>query len=316
MSSQHLQIPSINFGDLDPSQPNGSIWEETRIQVFSALETYGCFDAIYNKVGSELTEALFGSVVPEMFALPLERKQMNKSKNYLGYIGNITDVEYESLRIEDADNLFSVEKFAQMLYPEGNQLFINTISSYAQHVRSIEQMVERMIFQSLSIEKYCDSHLESLTYGVRLASYGDLQDKEARVSLRSHKDPNFITIVRQNGIEGLEVLSKEEEWIRVAPSPDSFTVMIGETMTVLTNGRLKAAVHRVSVDQKRNSVMLGSLPKEQYLIEAPKELINENHPLKYSPFDVYKYLEFMYSPEGHHQPAQDYLKAFYGFLEE
>ncbi|KAJ3677503.1 hypothetical protein LUZ60_003227 [Juncus effusus] len=310
MGSQRLQIPSVNFNDLDPNQPNGPNWDQTRIRVFSALETYGCFDAIYNGVGSELKETLFGSVVPEIFELPLERKQMNTSNMHLGYIGKITDVEYESLRIQDAVNPLSVEKFAQMLYPEGNQLFCDTISSYAQRVRSIEQMVERMIFQSLGVEKYCDSHLESLIYGLRLASYGDLQDNEAKVSMPSHTDQNLITIVRQNGIEGLEVLSKGGEWIRVVPSPDSFTVMFGDCITVLTNGRLQSRTHRVSVDQKRHSVMLSSFPKEGYFIEAPKEIIDGNHPSKYNPFDVYKYLAFRYSPEG--CQAEDPLKEFCG----
>ncbi|KAJ3671544.1 hypothetical protein LUZ60_007623 [Juncus effusus] len=171
-------------------------------------------------------------------------------------------------------------------------------------------MVEKMIFQSLGIEKYCDSHLESLIYTARFAKYGDIQDKEARVSLPTHRDPNLITIVCQNEVEGLELLSKEEEWIRVVPSPNSFTIMIGESFTVLTNGRLRAPVHRVSVDQKRYSIMLGSLPKKGYLIEVPKEIIDENHPSKYSSFDVYKYLEFYFSPEAYQ--VKDSLKAFYG----
>ncbi|KAJ3677074.1 hypothetical protein LUZ60_002798 [Juncus effusus] len=314
MSSQHLQIPSINFNDLNPNQPNGSNWEEARIRVFSALETYGCFDAIYNGVASELKETLFGSVLPEIFGLPLERKQMNKSNNYLGYIGKITDMDYESVRIEDADSPLSVEKFAQMFYTEEKQLFRNTISSYAQRVRSIEQIVERMIFQSMGVEKDCDSHLELLIYGIRLSNYGDLKDTAARVSLPSHRDPNLITIVLQNGAEGLEVLNKDEEWIRVVPSPDSFTVMIGDSMTVLTNGRLRSALHRVSVEQKRYSVMLSSFPKEGYLIEVPKEIIiDENYPLKYTYFDVYKYLKFKYTPQGYQ--AKEPLKAFYETLE-
>ncbi|KAJ3677502.1 hypothetical protein LUZ60_003226 [Juncus effusus] len=177
--------------------------------------------------------------------------------------------------------------------------------------------MERMIFQSLGIEKNCDAHLESLVYGVRFAKYGDQPDNEARVSFPYHRDPNFITIVRQNGVEGLEVLNKEEEWIRVAPAPDSFTVMIGDSMTVLTNGRLIAPIHRVSVDRRRYSVIFSSFSKEGHLIGAPKELIDEHHPLKYPPFDVYKYLDFIYSPIAVPAlKAKETLQAFYEMSEE
>ncbi|KAF3329705.1 2-oxoglutarate-dependent dioxygenase AOP1.2 [Carex littledalei] len=147
--------------------------------------------------------------MPEMFALPLELKQTNKSSVYYGYIGQITDVPYESLCIPDAPSLESVERFAGMLWPEGNQKFCNTVTTYAQQVRNLEQIVERMIFQSLG---------------------SGLPTEEAKVSLLRHVDPNLITIVRQNGVEGLEVYTKDGECIRVVPSPDTFTIMIGETM--------------------------------------------------------------------------------------
>ncbi|KAJ3707523.1 hypothetical protein LUZ61_011228 [Rhynchospora tenuis] len=310
MGSQQLQLPTVNFNGLDLNQPFGSKWDEARSEVMAALETYGCFNAIYGLVRPEVNEALFQSIVPEIFALPLETKQMHKSNVYLGYIGQITDVEYESLRIQDAPNLESVDNFARLLWPEGNQKFCNTITTYAQHARNLEQMVETMIFQFLGIEKYLNSHLESLTYGVRLANYGGLPIEETKVSLPRHVDPNLITIIRQNRVEGLEVCTKDEEWIRVVPSPDTFTVMIGETMTVLTNGRYNASIHRVSVNQNRYSVMLGSFPKEGYLIQPPEDIVDENHPLQFHPFDVNEYLKFRYSPEG--LSAENSLKAFCG----
>jgi isopenicillin N synthase-like dioxygenase len=89
-----------------------------------------------------------------------------------------------------------------------------------------------MIFQSLGIEKYLGFHLESLIYGVRLSSYGGLPTEEAKVSLPVHVDPNLITIICQNGVEGLDVCTTDEEWFQVAPSPGTFTVMIGESMMV------------------------------------------------------------------------------------
>ncbi|KAF3336675.1 putative inactive 2-oxoglutarate-dependent dioxygenase AOP2 [Carex littledalei] len=314
MGSEKPQLPTINFKGLDLNEPLGSNWETARTEVLAALKIYGCFDAVYDGVQPEVNEALFHSIMPEMFALPLEVKQTNKSNVYMGYIGQITDVAYESLRIQDAPSPESVERFAGMLWPEGNQKFCNTVTTYAQQARNLEQIVETMIFQSLGIEKYCKSHLESLVYGVRLSNYGGLPIEEAKVSLPAHVDPNLITIVRQNGVEGLEVYTKDGECIRVVPSPDTFTVMIGESMTVLTNGRFRAPLHCVSVNQKRYSALLSSLPKEGYLIQPLKEMVNENHPLQFHPFDINKYMQFKYTPEG--LKIENPLKVFCGAQEQ
>ena len=110
----------------------------------------------------------------------------------------------------------------------------NTVTTYAQQVRNLEQIVERMIFQSMGVEKHFNSHLESLVYRGRLAAnyYTGLPTEEAKIALPRHVDANLINIIRQNGVEGLEVYTKDGECIRVVPSPDTFTIMIGETMTV------------------------------------------------------------------------------------
>ena len=123
MGSVKLQLPTINFKGLDLNEPFGSNWETTRTEIMAALENYGCFDAVYDRVWPEVNEALFHSIMPEMFALPLEVKQMNISSGYYGYIRQITDVPYESLRIPDAPSPESVERFARMLWPDGNQKF-------------------------------------------------------------------------------------------------------------------------------------------------------------------------------------------------
>lgn len=125
MDSQSHQprLPRISFKGLDLNQPLGSNWEAARTEVMAALESYGCFDVVCDGVRQEVNETLFKSIVPDVFALPLEVKRMNKSDVFLGYIGQITDVGYESLRVQDAPNSESVERFSRMLWPEGNQQF-------------------------------------------------------------------------------------------------------------------------------------------------------------------------------------------------
>lgn len=96
-------------------------------------------------------------------------------------------------------------------------------------------MVEKMVVQSLGVEKYWTSHTESIAYGLRLAEYGVPLDQETKIAMGSHVDPNLITIICQHQIEGLEVQTKDGEWIHVEPFPNSLTVVIGETFGVVTS---------------------------------------------------------------------------------
>ncbi|KAL9995546.1 hypothetical protein Hdeb2414_s0793g00947651 [Helianthus debilis subsp. tardiflorus] len=35
-----------------------------------------------------------------------------------------------------------------------------------------------------------------------------------------------------------------------------------------------------------------------HILEVPQQLVDENHPLQFRPFDNYKYMQFYYTEEG------------------
>ncbi|OMP05336.1 Oxoglutarate/iron-dependent dioxygenase [Corchorus olitorius] len=64
-------------------------------------------------------------------------------------------------------------------------------------------------------------------------------------------------------IDSTNYMTKHGEWISVKPSPDSFIVMTGESLTVWLNGRLPSVNHRVMVTQNKARYFVG-------LFAAPK----------------------------------------------
>lgn len=116
-------------------------------------------------------------------------------------------------------------------------LFLFSLASNAawtvgKHMRELEQMVEKMILESMGLEKYFVRQVESLEYGLRLTEYGIPSDQENKLAMRSHVDPNMVTVICQHQVGGLEVLSKDGDWITVEPSLDAFTVVTGEAFGV------------------------------------------------------------------------------------
>lgn len=71
--------------------------------------------------------------------------------------------------------------------------------------------------------------------------------------------------------------------------------------------------HRVTVGSKnsmRYSAMLFSVPQDDYVIQAPAELVDNVHPSLFKPYTYGDYLEFLVTEEG--VKAEDKLTAYCG----
>lgn len=62
--------------------------------------------------------------------------------------------------------------------------------------------------------------------------YKGPETTDTKLGLSAHTDKNIVTILYQNQVEGLEVQTKDGEWIKVQPSQDSFIAMIGDSLYV------------------------------------------------------------------------------------
>ncbi|KAF9604834.1 hypothetical protein IFM89_010509 [Coptis chinensis] len=271
-SESPLRLPTIDFSNVD-LKPGTIVWNSVKLQVKEALEEFGCFEAVYNQVPAELHKALFSSL-EELFDLPLQTKLQNRSsKPFHGYVGQYPMIPlYESMGIEDAPTLEIAENFTNMMWPEGNANFCKTVYSYSKQVAELDQVVRRMVLESLGVEKYYDEHVESTTYLLRVMKYKGPQTNETKLGLNSHTDKNIA-------------------W---------------------TNGRLHSPHHRVMMtgNEARYSTGLFSFPKAGYIVKAPEELVDEDHPLLFKPFDHVEFFSFYYTEEG--QMCKSALKTYCG----
>ncbi|OMO67457.1 Isopenicillin N synthase [Corchorus olitorius] len=108
-------------------------------------------------------------------------------------------------------------------------------------------------------------------------------------NLGAHSDLNLVTLLYQNDVNGLEIQNNDGEWIKVKFSPHSFIVVIGDSLSVLLNGRLPSPYHRVMMaagnDKTRYSAGFFSYLKGGCEVKIPEELVNEQNPLLFKPFD-------------------------------
>ena len=78
---------------------------------------------------------------------------------------------------------------------------------------------------------------------VKIIRYPGSDDAD-RQGVGAHRDTGLVTFVSQDARGGLQV-RLGDDWIEIAPQPDSFVVNLGEMMQLVTNGYFAATVHRV-----------------------------------------------------------------------
>ncbi|WCJ44466.1 2-oxoglutarate (2OG) and Fe(II)-dependent oxygenase superfamily protein [Euphorbia peplus] len=139
---------------------------------------------------------------------------------------------------------------------------------------------------------------------------------DTNLGLTGHTDKTFLSVLHQNHVNGLEIRLKDGEddhWIFYQPSSySSFIVIVGDVMMGWSNDRIKSCFHRVimEVEEVRYSVRLFSRLKG--LIDTPKELVDEEHPLKYMPFENEKYINFNLFSNDPNKYDMNNLKAYCG----
>ncbi|XP_073063885.1 probable 2-oxoglutarate-dependent dioxygenase AOP1 [Primulina eburnea] len=312
MGAETIKLPAISFSQL--KQESGTPTRESvKSQVKFALRDFGCFLATFDQIPPNLRNSVIGGL-KQLFDLPLQTKLGNRSNiRYRGYSGQHPVMPlYESLGIDDALDHGSLEAFTNLMWPEGNPDFCNSILSFSEQLSQLDQIVRKIVLESLGLEAYTDEHIGSTDYVIRFQKYDPPKSHETELGFAAHTDKNMITILYQNEVNGLEVLTKDGQWMTVELSPDSFIVVVGEAFRAWTNGRLHSVNHRVMMKGSlaRYSIGLFSVPKEGYIIRAPEEMVDEEHPSLFKPFEYFKFLDFYLSGEG--QRSSDALKQYCG----
>lgn len=288
------ELPIIDFTK-ENLEAGSSSWLLTSNEVRHALEGYGCFFAVYDKqVSLELNKDVF-CALKELFDLPLETKVQNVSEkpHYYGYLKLPMLPLYESLGIEDPTTVEGIQRFTKGLFPAGNDHFCEIMHSHATLLSELEKMVMRMIFESYGVEKHYEAHLESISYLIRVMKYRVPQKEETHIgALEVHTDKGFISILHQNQVNGLEVKTKAGEWINVDFPPSSFIVMAGDALLAWSNDIVHSAFHRVIIKGDEERYSLGLFSYINGIINTPEELIDEEHPRRYKPYDHYGLLDF------------------------
>lgn len=102
-----------------------------------------------------------------------------------------------------------------------------------------------------------------------------------------HEDINLITLLVASGAPGLEVLSRDGEWVPVATDKGTIVINVGDMLQRLTNDVLRSTTHRVVnppppiCEEPRFSMPFFHHPNPEFLIETLPCCITADNPNRY-----------------------------------
>ncbi|XP_027368008.1 probable 2-oxoglutarate-dependent dioxygenase AOP1 [Abrus precatorius] len=196
------------------------------------------------------------------------------------------------------------------MWPGGNDYFCERVNAYAKVMKELDQTVKKMVFDSYGLDKKkCESFLESMNYVFRGHKYRIPEMDESNVGLTPHTDTTFLTILHQK-VAGLEIKLKDGKWFRLDASP-LFCVLAGDAFMVWSNERIRSCEHRIILSESNvTRYSLGLLSYSNTMVQTSEDLIDEEHPLRYKPFNHYEYIGFVSTEEG--AKCKNRIKAYCG----
>ena len=70
-------------------------------------------------------------------------------------------------------------------------------------------------------------------------------EPKSAIRAEQHEDINLITLLVGTSADGLQILTKKNEWVPVTSLPEQIVVNVGDMLQRFTNNKLRSTTHRV-----------------------------------------------------------------------
>ncbi|MGB3075548.1 MAG: 2-oxoglutarate and iron-dependent oxygenase domain-containing protein [Chitinophagales bacterium] len=208
-------------------------------------------------------------------------------KEFFQFGQMVTDED--PIRKEYPDNVWVSE------LPGFNEVNINAYRSF--EIAGAHLMRAIAIYLELP-EIYFDKKIHNGNSILRAIHYPPITgDPKSALRAEQHEDINLITLLVGASAEGLEIFTRQDEWMPVTAMPGQIVVNVGDMLQRLTNDRLKSTTHRVVNPPKelfgtsRYSIPFFLHPRSEMRLDCLGSCISLENSRKYDPISAGEYLD-------------------------
>jgi isopenicillin N synthase-like dioxygenase len=251
------------------------------------------------------------NVVQQFFSLPLEKKKQYEIIEMAGQRG-YTSFGKEQAKGSVSPDLKEFFQYGQLIknnftketYP--NNVVVNEIEDFNKVFDYAFQSFEKSgiaMLRAIALylgldEHYFDKYVTEGNSILRSIHYPPITETpNSAIRAEQHEDINLITLLVGASADGLEILTKQNEWVAVNSLPEQIVVNVGDMLQRLTNNKLVSTTHRVVNPKQefwhtsRFSIPFFLHPKRSMSLKCLESCVNANQPISYEDATAGEFLD-------------------------
>ena len=275
----------------------GKAYEEVG---FVAVKNHGIPDDLINDLYRH---------VQQFFSLPADEKKKYEVPGLAGQRG-YTSFGKEHAKGSDAPDLKEFFQYGQEVQGSDDQypanVRVDEVAGFNETFRKAYRAFEKSgkaLLQAIAIylgldEHYFDDHIEAGNSILRAIHYPPItSEPKSSIRAEQHEDINLITLLVGASADGLQILTKQGEWVGVTSLPEQIVVNVGDMLQRFTNNRLKSTTHRVVNPARefwhtsRFSIPFFLHPKSEMSLACLDSCITADRPKAYEDITAGEYLD-------------------------
>lgn len=312
----HMNIPVVDLSDFVSGTAKnknafvlalGKAYEEVG---FVAVKNHGIADELIGKLYQ---------CVQDFFSLPLQKKVMYEVQGLAGQKG-YTSFGKEHAKGSDAPDLKEFFQYGQVVddgdsvkgeYPPNVSVTEITdfdptfFDAYRAFEKSGTSLLQAIALYLNLPENYFDEKIHNGNSILRAIHYPPIiEQPKSAIRSEQHEDINLITLLVGASADGLQILTKQNEWVPVTSLPGQIVVNVGDMLQRLTNNKLRSTTHRVVNPPphlwhtSRFSIPFFLHPKSKMSLACLHSCIDTTHSKAYEDITAGEYLDERLSEIG------------------
>ena len=189
------------------------------------------------------------------------------------------------------------------VWPDGLAGFRETVLRY---YGAMDELVQRLLpvyatALGMTADFFAPAFRESMST-LRLTHYPSMDYVDGSYGVAPHTDSSFITLLAQNKVAGLQLMSQAGQWIDAPAIDGTFVVNTGDMLNRWSNGRFLSTPHRAynKSGAERYAIPYFCHPDPDFLMTCIPSCKSETNPARFPDQTSLQYIQWHKSRNYHH----------------